>query len=497
MLLRSDCGNLALSVLYSKLKDSGYYIQLYSLSLQNNDIYMFGHDVQVKSIEELDFPTLNSFDCIIVSRNCFFSPKLEKYLTIFQGLIIAEHTTPYEGDNVFGDVILCGSQFNVDSVSTEIKSGISLHIVGNIKCFNKEQSTPLPTFFDNSILFIESGHYPFGNESRLILSKKIIQIARDNPSMNVIVKPRFLIDDCKTALHRNADHIYYYFNKLQANTIPNLYLLNTHVHLASAIKKANVIIHTYSSAFVEAVYFNKAIINISDLPSTETVDFRENRFEQIKSYIDKANTNISCFSPVELAQAKECSSLTKEYFVAPLMELNNILELIETEVNAFHYSNDTYISRLKGLIKNKFNFFATRFDDFVTLDKIFKKVCLKINKYTTYTEAIELTNKAIYLYVSKRILKLCKNKIDRAALLEYIYTSNNWELIDIDGLPQDEAFFLFVGLKCYESGSVCIAKKNLMLYLQKEESKLFDETCADFLQYQNRAKKIVEHLQED
>ena len=496
MLLRSDCGNLALSVIYGALKESGHYIQIYSLSSRESDLYMFGSDVQVKNIEELGLENLNFFDCIIVSRNCFFIPKLEEALTVFKGIIITEHTTPYEGDNVYGDAILCGSQFNVDSVDNVIKEGTSFHLVGNIKCFDKERTIPLPAFFDNSILFIESGHYPFGKDSRLILAKRIVQLAKDNPSINVIVKPRYLIDDCKTALHRNADHIYNYFADLQADKIPNLFLLDYHVHLASAIKKASVVIHTYSSAFVEAVYFDKKIINISNLPSIETVDFRENRFNQIKRYIDMADMNVSFSEELELKHAKKCSGFAKEYFIAPLLDLNHVVGIIESEVDGFKYNKNTYINRLKGIIKNRLNFYATRFDDFCEMAKIFRNLCLKIDINTTYTDAIKLINEAIYLYICEHVSELCKDKINRAALLEYVYSSNNWDLIDFDELPQDEAYMLFVGLKFYNEGCSNIAKEHLLSYLHLESSKLFDETCADFLQYQNLAKKVVEHLQE-
>lgn len=238
-LLRSDCGNLPLSIVYNQLIAHKHEVDVVSLSDAENDLFMFDNPQKVfKWNEFFEKENLSFYDCIIASRNCFFTlqANVNKLLLDYRGVIITEHTTLYEGDNIYGDYVLTSGLYNYDRIPSNIDvPGFS---IGNIKNLSNSSKAYKNIFADKDyVLFVESGHYPYGEKGRNQIAGWIIEFCNIYPNLFLVVKPRYLEENCNDVTHRNSDHIYKYIYRMCNNVLPkNLILLHKHTILAELLQ---------------------------------------------------------------------------------------------------------------------------------------------------------------------------------------------------------------------------------------------------------------------
>ena len=86
-----------------------------------------------------------------------------------------------------------------------------------------------------------------------------------------------------------------------------------------------------------------------------------------------------------------------------------------------------------------------------------------------------------------------ENEMNRAAYWEYQYRNHEMQSLQNQQAEyqKETALMLFKGLSLYESGFLQQATTFLESYLQQVSSKVFDETCADSLYYQNMVRNIL------
>ena len=523
-LLRSDCGNLALAKIAKSFLDMGHKVYGLLLSNNANDTFMLDLRIIKITLSDAIAKGLNDYSCIIASRNCFFMSNLSfnKLLVDFKGVIFTEHTTLYEGDNVYGDFVFVSGTHNYHTIPKQIIHDIPALSVGCLKG-KTHPTVSVPDFCSNCILFIESGHYPFGREGRVQLTKCILKLCERYPERDVVLKPRYLPSECATSLHRNADHIYDYIYNLSNGVVPsNLHLLEKHYPLANLINLADVILHTYSSAFAEAVFWDKPIINLADICSLETVDLRKQRFELIKDYIDKIDCNMSVNSDIMIEDAQKCSIESKKYLfgendASEQSIVDMMITVIEksnhnqfptcgyyTDIETVNYSYWDFPKirkiRTAGLIKNMIYHYAIRFDDFISFDQMATDLVNDIfEKKLCFENIMNRFNDLLSNYIKHFYEKLINDKINRAALLEYMYQHNDDCFFEnsIDSFKyKDAAYYLFFGLFMQKKGNTKCANLMLEKYLKIVSKLPFDETCADSMSYQIQAKNIIRGLYE-
>ena len=523
-LLRSDCGNLALAKIAKSFLDMGHKVYGLLLSNNTNDTFMLDSRIMKITLSDAIAKGINDYSCIITSRNCFFMDNFSfnKLLVDFKGVIFTEHTTLYEGDNVYGDFVFVSGTHNYHTIPKQIIHEIPVLSVGCLKG-KTDPTVAAPDFCRKSILFIESGHYPFGREGRVQLTRCILKLCKRYPEREVVLKPRYLPSECAISLHRNADHIYDYIYNISNGDIPsNLHLLEKHYPLANLINLADVILHTYSSAFAEAVFWDKPIINLADICSLETVDLRKQRFGLIKDYIDKINCNMSVNSDIMIEEAQKCSVESKKYLfgendASAKSIVDTMIAIVQhsnhnqfpisgyyKDINTVNYSYwdfpKTRKIRMAGLIKNTIYHHAIRFDDFISFDQMATDLVNDIFiKNLSFEKITSQLNDLLINYINRFYEKLINDKINRAALLEYMYQHNNDCFFEkgIDSFKhKDAAYYLFFGLFLQKKGDTKGANLMLEKYLKIVSHLPFDETCADSISYQIQAKNIIRGLHE-
>lgn len=477
-ILNTDNVNQSLANLYLYMSEMNY--ELYCYALRNDILSLHAFEsIRLKWIEKEEIYPLDRFDFIICGRNCFglLSPN---ELIDYQGIIYTDDTAFYEGRSVFGDCVFVSGRFNEINIQDiadfkVLTVGCLKGVIGTNKSSgvwkNEKQ-------YHTKVLYIESGHYPFGEMGRTILAKALARIVIENPECEFVVKPRFLLGEAQTASHRNEDYLYYYVKSCFDGLFPaNLSWLNDYYSLDVLISEADVVIHTYSSAHSQAALLGKRIINLIDIPSLETADFRSNRFDQIKNIIDLAGNNVSvnrlndCIKNSKKATEKYVENLGGNYnkpqhdienYISSNSDIDFVNRRIKRMRGFFYY----LICNCENRFDN-YSFFLKKMNydlEFIDLEsfKTSDFIMYAANKVTEY----ELE------YIESNWGKICGNVFDRAYALRVLYDSKNIlemkRMLDdsYDDCPIDSSYYFYMSVYYMEANEKSKAKMYAKKYVE-------------------------------
>lgn len=139
---------------------------------------------------------------------------------------------------------------------------------------------------ENRFLFIDSGHYPFGDKGKDQLAKTLLDICYRFPDYKLVIKPRFLPGD-KVITHRNLRTLYNVLIEQTNGRLPdNLVYLEQHYDLMTLIEQSKTIICLYTTAFVGASVAEKGLIVLEGLDSDDTYDVRLKSFYRIRKNME-------------------------------------------------------------------------------------------------------------------------------------------------------------------------------------------------------------------
>lgn len=137
------------------------------------------------------------------------------------------------------------------------------------------------------ILFIDSGHFPFGTKKEL--AQYIIKIAESCLDYEVCVKPRYLPKDTDTT-HKNKENLYEYFDN-KKNLPKNLTLIRKHTDLKEELEKVDLVICSEgTSSYEEIILANKKILIFTGFPNKENLLWNPYRID----LFNKIANNLPC-----------------------------------------------------------------------------------------------------------------------------------------------------------------------------------------------------------
>ncbi len=451
--LKGDCANISFSYLLNELSRSNHV----TLCMEHFDkkAVSFFEGYNFLIIENDGFPKLNDFQIALVPRTPFYLKKYENYFLTYKGIIIADNTTPYEGDDVYGDYVFQCGEMNYENSTRSFP--LRSIICGSVKCSVLKKEL----YKENIILFIESGHYPFGQRGREELAKLIVDVAENYLEYQIIVKPRFLYNELSHFNHVNKDHLYDYIilELKKRKAITNLVLIDKYIPLESLIPIAKIVLHTYSSAFSESIYLDIPTLNISDISSDEVFEFRKNRFRKVKDYIDKANLNSTKNSLIDdLKHVPKCSLIYKQNLIH---QSENTISIINDWINIINdlhqrkqiinckkieeYDKAKILveslnlemiqeERLIAYSKHRIYEIEYLFDDFNSFDDIKDKLKNIINNLNLSSSILKnriLIDSYLEVLIEFKIQEMIKNNyfhssLDIAALLYFYYKKNDF-----------------------------------------------------------------------
>lgn len=501
-MLKSDCGNLAMIQLYNACLSHNLKPDVCACSFRANDLRCFAN-VPIFSMEEIN---IHDYDMLLVVRNIFDYPIHYTDILSYKGIIVADNTTLYDGTDVYGDIVLTAGRNNYQSLQT---SGLELPTF-SCGCLKAQQKNGKAT--SKKIVWIESGHFPYGQKGRFEETDLIRRICLTYPDYRVVVKPRYLISDCANAKHSNADHIFHYLSAY-AEELPNLELLTEPCSVEEVIADAQVVLHTYSSAYQEAILFEKGVINVMDIHTEETIDLRTNRFNRIKAYIDKAGQSCSRHHVLDfLPTGIQCSAEYRSFILGNTADpLNEVVQAL-----CFIVRNKCAGLFLKPEFHEKISAesFATVGKDTIYKKRVQGAICHAIAEYEYYLDDycsfIPLKKRA-YSRKWKTEIKGVLNSFikehfdtynsyphNQAFLMQLAYKNNDFS--PYKGWPNllcEEAYHFYCGKYWYEHGKYIEAYNSIKTYLSLQEGKFYAVTLIDKPEYIQEANAIMAALQKN
>lgn len=273
MISEKDAANVSLNAIATEFQNSGHIVSIYAPFGSENvlrDFKTSGQDIH--NFAELTENVVMEYDVIFSS---VFSLKwlydkglfgIKRFIFTHDYLLHGEMT--YGGDFSFATALN-----NTASPYQELlnfgKMGIGEPKYDALK-YNANCTS-------NMLLFIDSGHYPFGVKGRKALAETLVKICKEFPEYELWVKPRFLPTD-STITHYNGVHLYDAIkDAMQGQLPPNLVLLKEHRDLQELINASHTVICMYTTAYISASLADKGLVILEGLPNEDCFDQRNKR----------------------------------------------------------------------------------------------------------------------------------------------------------------------------------------------------------------------------
>lgn len=362
-----DSANFALVKIVKELERRGHKVYVYDKSLDTVNIRMFKkNDIKVHYFAQITDEVIDRCDVMFCHTTYVGDNRIRKklYTFFFNHIFVYGHEN--NSDFVFTQ---CDDPYNTFPNKVVMK-------VGSPK-FDSEHKNNIPAKDSRMILFIETGHFPFGKEGRLQVAKLILDICRKCPDYTVTVKPRFLPGDTKKLTRRNTDHIYQYIYELCQNSIPaNLNLLYEHLALDELIYQSHSIVCYSSSAYLEASLSKRGVLYVDGIKSFDAIGDRQNKYwKAFNEFI--ADTNIVVPYGDALSYLPDGIVCSDMHLDKALYSKDNIAPKI---VNVMEHIWENYLSR--GLYPKIGSYEYDTYIDCMEPDfNITKKELVNNNKY--------------------------------------------------------------------------------------------------------------------
>ncbi len=192
------------------------------------------------------------------------------------------------------------------------------------------------------ILFIDSGHYPFGREGKRIVCQILLDICKKMADYTVKVKPRFLRSD-KNVTHRNSIHLYDGLNEISNGCLPeNLILMEEYGDLNQLIDESKVVICMYTTAFFKVVKRRKKAIILDNLPNQDACNLtNEWHWNIVREVYKKSGCLVDYRDALNyLPEGLECD---KE-FLDKYVPFSDRTDCCEKTVDAIEHVNEHFFS---------------------------------------------------------------------------------------------------------------------------------------------------------
>lgn len=329
MITEKDAANQSLARIAKAYMKRKHTVVIYATYYAKNVLREFDEEIYAAPFDELNDEIISSCDIIFATsiaasflskKNILFAAK-----PIFTHNYLINRQISWGGDFCFvPSIATVGSEYDVYLNYPYIEIGEP-----------KYDSLSVNVQEQKMLLFIDSGHYPFGWEGKKELARTLIEIARISPDYELWIKPRFLPGDT-VVTHKNTRHLYDIIREEAGDNLPaNLLMLIEHRDLKELIDLCHTVICMHSTAFVGAYAAGKGLIVLDGLPSEDVYDVRWKDFNRIREEILPSGAvvpykNVKAFLP----DGVRCSEEYKRYLLA---EQDGVAEKI-CEVTEYFYN---------------------------------------------------------------------------------------------------------------------------------------------------------------
>lgn len=270
VILKRDSANFTIARLVSALLKHGHTVDGYALYQAPNHLYMFDDiEMPIQNASVLTKELLEQYDMLLtyprVFQDLHWLMEVETYIVSFDSVYYDEPLGGtdllIERGNGWRPTLLCGRR----AETMYLVAGDPKHDTWNLQDIVEDPK---------QLLFIDTGHYPFGETGKREVAQFILNVCERFPEYQLVVKPRFLKTD-KSVTHENLLFLYDFIREAADGNLPeNLTLLEKHHTLEELIAASHTVITMYTTAYIDAAAQGKNLIILDNLPNEEHPELR-------------------------------------------------------------------------------------------------------------------------------------------------------------------------------------------------------------------------------
>ena len=269
---------------------------------------------------------INNSDLIICSIHF-----LSKVFTVKKYIFI------YDLGNIFGCRLVGGADVVMTPGFIRYDPDIrDTNVTATVGMFSRKLSDIQE---ENQILFIDSGHFPFGIEGKKIIATLILDICEKCQDYTVKIKPRFLKKDM-VMTHKNSVHLYDVINEVCNDSLPpNLVLMDEYGDLDELVCQSSLILCMYTSACLTAFKYNKKVIVIGNIPSSSTIDSLNGfTFKRVESLLKESGCVVDYHKVLEIVpNGYNCDNTFKNKYLGFVNGEENITQTAKFIEYCYNY----------------------------------------------------------------------------------------------------------------------------------------------------------------
>lgn len=375
---------------------------------------------------------------------------------------------------------------------------------------------------EKRFLFVDSGHFPFGETGKRQLAEMLLKVCRAYPDTQLWVKPRWMPGEKLSSMtHPNALHLYDVLHQCCPGGLPeNLVLLQEHRNLQQLVDDSDCVITMCSTAYLDVALRNKPLVIVKGLDNEDMYQVRSTYFDAVYQEAEKTGCVVDYKDILSvLPEGRICDKNVLEHvFSHTTGASQRAVEVMEyvhehylvhgTYPHPQTYSYEGYREQLENrpgvdrntIMANRFfcatgnclaqNASISANIDWMEFEQMRMKMCLACDQTgeaykqlrTKITEA-----KADYIIAHEAEMK---NDVDRSYVYEAMYQRKRYyellKAVEQETRPH-ETLHCYAGLIHYGLEQYGMAMEHLMAYADATTSRMYTKYITDHTSYRLEA----------
>ncbi len=260
----NDSDNLAIENVLYEMKRRGHEVTIFAPFQDDSSMRMFRDlNIAIRPIKELNNTVASKFDVAFLTNMTMQYAKLLDIYCFAYSSYIDETFMPDGADFLFTYRGNCWPRVDYRCPSMPVGDPKN-----DLQAFNPTENT-------KRILYVDSGHMPFGRKGKEQIADMLLDICEQHPDYEICIKPRWLRSGSTNCTHRNTDHIYTVIEERCSHQLPaNLNMLNEHYNLSELIDKSDCVVTLYTGAILNVVLQGKSLVIATGWDNEDKYDLR-------------------------------------------------------------------------------------------------------------------------------------------------------------------------------------------------------------------------------
>lgn len=259
----NDSDNWAIENVVRLMTERGHEVTIFPIFPTEVEMFQCIKGVRIKSLKELNRKTVKNYDVAFTTNMCI-KPLMFHDIYVFG---FSSYWTDHFATN------------GADFLFTYCNSAIQKY---DFRCASMPVGDPRtdtacyhPDFQSKRILYIDSGHIPYGKKGKYQVASKLLEVCEAFPDYEVCIKPRWLRSHKGNYTHKNVLHIYDVIEDICGGKIPdNLNMLEEHKDISELIDESRCVITLITNAVLNVWQQNKPLIVLDGWENEDKWDAR-------------------------------------------------------------------------------------------------------------------------------------------------------------------------------------------------------------------------------